>query len=274
MDKIILAKSNRGAPDPIGLHNAEGTLINPATVEKLQELKVVLDSIFGAVDGLEIKADTINLNTDELEIKLQSIRDQIDVLLSTRASETTCNDIKNNTNITNTKIGEIQEIPSQYSLLGRLKDLWDKINGLFSDGLAQVKIWDGTNMVKVDSSNRLWVSSPPPEAPPETTSVIIVIKGNVAGGSYHTESWIIPTGKTVTIQRLSGGAQLDDKNGCVIELWCDTELCDAIYVSGSSEQHDFNLSYIGDGIKTIILKRRNLSGTVKEIFGKWEGYYS
>lgn len=96
MSKLIVAKSNRGAPDPIGLHDAGGTIINPATNDKLEEVRALLALVHSAVDELELKfdtlninADSINLNTDELEAKVQSVRDQLDVLLSTRASEAT-----------------------------------------------------------------------------------------------------------------------------------------------------------------------------------------
>ncbi len=106
MGKLIVAKSNRGAPDPIGLHDADGNKINPATVEKLEDLKTtlqsVLQSIYNAVDDLElttenikIEAGQINLNTDDLEEKVQSVRDQLDVLLSSRASESTLQSLLN-----------------------------------------------------------------------------------------------------------------------------------------------------------------------------------
>ena len=84
----------------VQLQNVAGTDINPATNEKMEELKTLLTSIYGAVDELEIKSDNIhleasqiNLNTDELEAKTQSIRDQLDVLSSSRASEVTVQEI-------------------------------------------------------------------------------------------------------------------------------------------------------------------------------------
>lgn len=52
----------------------------------------------------------------------------------------------------NTKIGEVQETPTQYTLLGRLKDLWDKLNDLFSNGNSKIKLWDGTNQAYIDST--------------------------------------------------------------------------------------------------------------------------
>lgn len=45
MSRLIVAKSNRGIPDPVGLDNIAGDQINPATVEKLDELKTLLASL-------------------------------------------------------------------------------------------------------------------------------------------------------------------------------------------------------------------------------------
>ncbi|MHA1437858.1 MAG: hypothetical protein ACTSPD_09775 [Promethearchaeota archaeon] len=181
MSKLIVAKSNRGAPDPIGLHDSGGTIINPAIKEKQEEIITKLQSIFEAVDELEIKADSINLNTDDLEAKVQSIKDQLDVLLSTRASEATLVEIKNyvdtletkvqtlidknqaqetggNLESLNTKFGEVQTTPTQYTLLGRLKDIWDKLVELFNNGVAKVQLWDGTNTAEITSDNLLKAS--------------------------------------------------------------------------------------------------------------------
>jgi len=55
------------------------------------------------------------------------------------------------------KLGEVQSSPTQYTLLGRLKDIWDKLQELFVDGLAKGKIWDGTNIAKVGTTGRLLV---------------------------------------------------------------------------------------------------------------------
>ena len=52
-----------------------------------------------------------------------------------------------------TKFGEVQTTPTANSLLGRLKDIWDKLVELFNptNGTAKVKIWDGTTTVEVDT---------------------------------------------------------------------------------------------------------------------------
>lgn len=240
-----------------------GNLINPATNEKLDELKSKLQDIYSAVDDLELSvdnievdADQINLNTDELETKVQSVRDQLDVLLSTRASELTLSNIKTvldniktvldsinsdldvtlstraseatliqvrdyldtvetklqslidknqaketdgnlgsiksntdkldvnlSTRISesnfNNKIGEVQASPTQYTLLARLKDLWDKLVELFNDGVARIKLWDGTYQAGIDSANHVYV----------------------AGKSAHG---VAPTGNPVSVSGVDG----------------------------------------------------------------------
>lgn len=140
-DRIIVAKSNRGAPDPIGLHDSLGAIINPATNEKLDELKALLEAIDANTDGLEVTTDQIsidagqiNLNTDELENLSSSI---------------------------DTKIGEVQATPTQYTLLGRLKDLYDELSSFFEDGTAKSKLWDGTNTAQINADGSINVAIPP-----------------------------------------------------------------------------------------------------------------
>lgn len=57
-----------------------------------------------------------------------------------------------------TKLGEVQASPTTNTLLARLKDIWDKLVSLFNDGLAKVKLWDGTNTAGIDTANALYVS--------------------------------------------------------------------------------------------------------------------
>lgn len=60
-------------------------------------------------------------------------------------------------NNNNNLIGELQDTPAQYTLLKRLKDLWDKLNDLFTNGTGKFKLWDGTNVAEIDSNNHLYV---------------------------------------------------------------------------------------------------------------------
>jgi len=152
MGKLIVAKSNRGTPDPIGLHDSEGNIINPATIEKLEELKIALQNIYNAVDDLElttenikIEAGEINLNTDDLEAKVQSIKDQLDVLLSTRASESTLQALLN-------ALGE----GSGTNILTEVQNILAKINVDLStraseDTLVEIKNYLDTVETKLQS---------------------------------------------------------------------------------------------------------------------------
>jgi hypothetical protein len=128
---------------------------------KIDELQTKIQTILEAIgqgsgtdiltelQNLEITVDTGDLATeatliqvrdyiDTLETKLQSIIDKLDVNLSTRASESTSQEIKET-------IGQ----ESGATVLSRLKDIWDKLVELFNTGVAKVKIWDGTNVAEV-----------------------------------------------------------------------------------------------------------------------------
>jgi len=61
----------------------------------------------------------------------------------------------------NTKIGEVQATPTTNTLLGRLKDIWDKLNDLFNNGNGKVKIWNGTTNADINTNGRLSVTHPP-----------------------------------------------------------------------------------------------------------------
>jgi hypothetical protein len=60
---------------------------------------------------------------------------------------------ENPEDLTNTKIGEVQASPTANTLLGRLKDIWDKLVELFNPitGTAKVKLWDGTSTLEIDN---------------------------------------------------------------------------------------------------------------------------
>jgi len=125
----------------VKLKDSTGTVINPATIEKLDELKTALQNIYNAVDDLEVTTDNIsidagqiNLNTDELETKLQSVLDQLDVALSTRASEATqlqvktvLDNIKTAIDSINTAIDVDLSTLATESTLSALKDAVDTV---------------------------------------------------------------------------------------------------------------------------------------------------
>lgn len=138
------------------LEDENGNVINPATQETLQAIYEAVDELEFKVENLKIEAGQINLNTDELETKVQSVRDQLNCLLSTRASEATATEIRDT-------IGQASGV----TVLSRLLDLWNKLVELFNTGVARVKLWDGTNQAGIDSANHIYVAgkSTPGSAP-------------------------------------------------------------------------------------------------------------
>ena len=75
------------------------------------------------------------------------------------ANKLIINSIKITDNNAQNLIGELQSSPTQYTLLARLKDLWDKLHDLFVNGLAKVKLWDGTYQANITSDGKLKVET-------------------------------------------------------------------------------------------------------------------
>jgi hypothetical protein len=130
--------------------------------------------------------------------------------------------------------------------------------------------------VRVNTSGRLLVSQEPPTPPAATTPVDIREKGTISG-TVDT-LYTITNGTTLTIQRLSGGAETSNA-GHVIELYDDPNgdlsvlnIIDDIYVNGASDQKDLLGDFIGDGIRRILLRRRAFGGGTNEVTGIWQGY--
>lgn len=63
-----------------------------------------------------------------------------------------------------TKVGEVQTTPTTNTILGRLKDIYDKLVSGLTVTLDKVKIWNGTNIANVDTQGRLYVYIPPSQA--------------------------------------------------------------------------------------------------------------
>ncbi len=135
MGKFIIAKSNRGTPELIGLHNEVGDIINPSTEDKQDDQVTLLEQIEQNTSDIDINLDTlvieaeeINLNTDNLESLQQETVDAIG-----QASGT--------------------------NIIIRLGDIWDKLVELFNTGVAKLKIWDGTNTAGVTTDSKLKVET-------------------------------------------------------------------------------------------------------------------
>ena len=168
--------------------------------------------------------------------------------------------------------------PLRHSASGRL--MVETYPASTASGIAQrvlVVDRDGDEAA-VTPAGRLQVTSEPP-APPLGLNAIKVTEFDDVLVS-HDNVWTIPNGSTLTLQRLSGGAE-ETNAGNTIELWYDPDgdgganmvIIDVIFSSATSDQHDLNDTFVGDGTKAIRLRRRRLSGGAVEIFGRWEGYY-
>ena len=113
-------------------------------------------------------------------------------------------------------------------------------------------------------------------APPDTDPVTVTAKSSISGtvDTFYT----ITNAKTLTLQRVSGGAETSN-SGHIIELFEDptgtgTPLTpiEDIYVNGSSGQKDLSNEYIGDGTRRILLRRRAFGGGSNEVTGVWQGF--
>lgn len=145
------------------------------------------------------------------------------------------------------------------------------ISGVDDDGMIR--------QIAVNSEGRMLVSQEPPTPPAETTPVNEYAQGDVS--TTDDLDYIIPNGQTLVIQFFAAGSAVDAVSGNVVELWYDADgtktsmvLIDAIYCSGSSNQHTLNTEYEGDGTAQIVMRRRRLGGGAKEIFGNFRGYIS
>jgi len=168
---------------------------------------------------------------------------------------------------------------------------WVRISSASKPGNAYAKSFEVTqtgrsaiiivdsegNEADVTPGGRLKVSQEPPTPPPNTTPVNRTFYTNMVGTQVDT--YTIPSGVTLHIQRLSAGAE-HSRDGSVVELWYDpdgtgtnAEIIDVLFVNGTSEQHDLNAEYVGDGSAAILLVRRRLDGGSRRIFARWEGYY-
>ncbi len=152
---------------------------------------------------------------------------------------------------------------------------------LFDDSVSGITV-QGTDSngliypVAVSSTRRLLVSQEPPAAPPGTDPKNDVQKSSMTGTQDST--YTITNGKTLYLQRLSGGAEASN-SGSIIELYYDPNgdlsvltAIEDIYAQGASGQKDLDVSFDGDGTRRILLRRRNFGGGTYEVSARWEGY--
>lgn len=145
--------------------------------------------------------------------------------------------------------------------------------------LGVILVDEDGDKADITPNGRLKVSQEPPTPPEGTISVNQVEYGIVS--DFDDDVFIIPSesGEVLTLQRFSGGGEEANK-GNVIELWYDPngdgtnmEIIDVIFANATSNIHDLNQEFTGDGTKAIRMRRKRLSGGGVLLFGRWEGYY-
>lgn len=214
-----------------------------------------------------------------------------------------------NTSLSNleTKTGEVQAIPTANTILGRLKDVYDRLlDGIFSikttagnitgksEGASVYSLdvnlrssSDGVGVIirdhsipsqqaHVDASGSLQVVNQAPVAPPATTPVMVVAYDSVITNS--DTSYTITNGKVLYIQRLYAGAE-GSVDGSVVELWYDPNgtgvgmtVIVPLFVNGSSQDAALLEGFTGNGTRRILMRRQRNDGGAKIIFGKFVGY--
>lgn len=131
---------------------------------------------------------------------------------------------------------------------------------------------------EVDDSNNLKVVNPTPAPPAGKTPINRTAYGDVSANSTVSDSYLIPSGETLTIQRFNCGAEEEAR--CTL-YYCPNGVIDAsavliavAYLNITNYVSDINESFIGNGTARIIMQRTNLIrfGT-REIFARWVGYY-
>lgn len=143
--------------------------------------------------------------------------------------------------------------------------------------VAAVDVITGNTTNIQARDNRLLVSQDV-VAPPGTTEVISSAFGAVATTSGVDTYYTITNGLTLTIQSLTGGSE-ENTGGSVIDLFYDPNAnltgmtrLGTIYVNGSSDEVGINQSFIGNGTRRIVLRRRGFSANSREMAARWSGF--
>lgn len=133
----------------------------------------------------------------------------------------------------------------------------------------------GSYAARIGSDGRMFTSSAV-TAPTGTTAVSVSAIGdvNTTADTYYT----ITSGKTLTIQRLEGGAE-EGGRGCKVEIFEDPNgdasvltLISIFYCQYNSFCIDLLRSFVGNGTRRILLRRTAFGTGLREIFGRWIGY--
>lgn len=163
------------------------------------------------------------------------------------------------------------------------------ILSIIIDGVTRI-VGSSGNVADVDPSGNLKVISPTPTPPPGTNPVRRTFYEDVAGNDYEDDIYTIPSGETLTLQRLISSSEDNDKS-CEItmvylpntssvpdpdDLLTTPSLHDNIIVqlslNGNNEVVDLEDEFLGDTTNGILVRMRRTDGGRRRIYTRWVGY--
>ncbi|MHA1480182.1 MAG: hypothetical protein ACTSQZ_02005 [Candidatus Thorarchaeota archaeon] len=176
-------------------------------------------------------------------------------------------------------MGEVQETPTQYTVLARLKDI---ITAMVS-GLMKFMLTDQHgHIADVDTLGRLYVATNPPEPPIGTTPV--KEGGTYAGwgksGAVIDGSWLITNTEEFLLSEFVAGGYMPSVVSETLQIKCELiyrpngagsvvgeELVSVIYLHGQSFGHQAfaETKATGDGIKAMYWRITNWSAKDVEV---------
>jgi len=142
-----------------------------------------------------------------------------------------------------------------------------------------INVVNGANTLAVNADGSIkTVPLVTPPAPSGATTVIQNDFSDVASTTGVDIDYVVTNLKTLTIQTLVAGAETT-VGGSIVELFEDpngtgTPLTriSSLFISGQSDNAPVNQSFVGDGTRRIILRRRGYSGSAREMFAQWIGF--
>jgi len=166
-----------------------------------------------------------------------------------------------------------------------INPLFEPLNSLLDDGsvaqlvkavIAGKDVTDGFYRAVGLEGDRLRVVSPPPAAPPGTSLSSASIDGTQTGATDFV--FVIPSGSTMTLQQLTGGAA-NSVSGGKVELFFDPagtgigmSTIEKIFCNGITIAIVLGDEFVGNGTRAIRMRRTNLSGGALDMFARWRGY--
>lgn len=138
---------------------------------------------------------------------------------------------------------------------------------------------DGVNRLAVNSDGSinvipLLVPPAPTGTTPVSVSAFSVVSSTAGVDTYYT----ITNTKTLTIQTFLAGSE-ETTGGSVVGLFYDPNgdlsvltRISTLFVNGFSDNSPVSASFVGNGTRRIVLRRRGYTSSNREMFAQWLGY--